>query len=229
MIISIHQPAYIPWLGYFDKISRSDVFIFLDNVQFEKNSFTNRNYIKSNNGPILLTLPLLHKGHMSKKINEILINDKVKWRTKHLKSIQQNYNKSINFSKNFLRFNDLINLGDINFSDYCYKQTLFWMDEFKITTKIVKASEVNVSGLKERLILNLCKEFKATKYISGPMGINYLNKDVFIENKIVLEFQNFVDPIYNQRFSGFLKKMSIVDYWMNNDSGNIFNFRGKSK
>ena len=222
MILSIHQPAFLPWLGYFDKIVSSDIFIFLDNVQFEKNSFTNRNFIKSSNGPLLLTLPVLHKGHMNKKINEILINDQVKWKSKHLSSIKQNYKKSINFSKNIDKLIQIYEFDNLFFSDYCYQQLLFWMSEFKIKTKIVIASEVGINDFKSDLILNLCKEYSATKYISGPMGLDYLDIESFNQNNIKIEFQNFIHPVYNQCYGDFIEKMSIVDYWMNDGSTNIF-------
>ncbi len=76
MIVSIHQPAYLPWLGYLDRIARSDLFIFLDNVQFERNSFTNRNQIKTANGPVWLTVPVLVQGHLTKKLTQIMIDER---------------------------------------------------------------------------------------------------------------------------------------------------------
>ena len=227
MILSIHQPAYLPWLGYFDKIVNSDIFIFLDNVQFEKNSFTNRNFIKSSNGPLLLTLPVLQKGHMNKKINEILINHQVQWKSKHLLSIEQNYKKSINFSKNIDKLIKIYELDDHFFSNFCYKILLFWMSEFKIKTKIIKASDTTICDTKSNLILNLCKEHAATKYISGPMGVDYLDLNSFKQNNIEVEFQSFKHPVYDQCYGDFIQKMSIIDYWMNNGSDNIFvNYKG---
>ena len=87
MKVSIHQPAYLPWLGYFDRIAKSDLFIYLDNVQFEKNSYTNRNIIKGPNGPQWLTIPIKQKGHLNRKLYEIEIATDIDWRSKHLKSI----------------------------------------------------------------------------------------------------------------------------------------------
>ena len=94
MILSAHQPAYLPWLGYFDKIARADVFVYLDTVQFEKNSFINRNQIKTPQGAQWLTIPVRTKGHMSASLRTTEIDDSQKWRSKHIKSIETNYRKA---------------------------------------------------------------------------------------------------------------------------------------
>ena len=94
MIISAHQPAYLPWCGYFQRISMSDVFVILDEVQFEKNSFTNRNQIKTSNGVFWLTVPVRLKGHLSSNIKQIEISDNGQWAKKHWKTIKQNYLKA---------------------------------------------------------------------------------------------------------------------------------------
>ena len=105
MKISAHQPAYLPWGGFIERISLSDVFIILDDVQFEKNSFTNRNQIKTSNGPTWLTVPVSLKGHTSSSIKDIEIANNKPWHKKHWKTIQQNYKKSPFFREheNFLK------------------------------------------------------------------------------------------------------------------------------
>src|SRR5215470_5119272 len=94
MVLTIHQPAYLPWLGYFDRIAQSDAFIFLDNVQFERNSFTNRNRIKTANGPIWLTVPVRLNGHLDQTILATEIDERRDWRRKHLRAIEQNYRRA---------------------------------------------------------------------------------------------------------------------------------------
>lgn len=94
MILSAHQPAYLPWLGYFHKIAISDVFVILDEVQFEKNSFINRNKIKTSNGSVWMSVPINIDGHMNKTIRDMEISNKFNWRKKHWKSIYLNYKKA---------------------------------------------------------------------------------------------------------------------------------------
>ena len=92
MIVSIHQPQYLPWLGYFDKIERSDAFVFLDNVQFKKNEWQNRNKVKTDQRWQWLTIPVIHK--FGQKINEVKINNTVRWGKKHLTALLNHYSKA---------------------------------------------------------------------------------------------------------------------------------------
>ena len=98
MILSAHQPAYLPWLGYFHKLAVSDGFIILDNVQFEKNSYINRNKIKTPSGESWLTIPVKMREHLNKSINEMEFAD-FKWQKKHFNSIIMNYKKSLNYNE----------------------------------------------------------------------------------------------------------------------------------
>ena len=94
MRVAIMQPSFIPWLGYFALIKSVDKFVFLDDVQFDKRSWQQRNYIFNNNSPFLLTVPVFSKGKMSQKINETVIDESSKYKNKHLKSIVQAYSKA---------------------------------------------------------------------------------------------------------------------------------------
>ena len=94
MILTAHQPAYLPWLGFFEKVHKSDVCVLLDNVQFETNSYINRNKIYTPNGEVWLTVPCLTKKHMGKTIQDIKINNNIKWGKKHWMSLYMTYNKT---------------------------------------------------------------------------------------------------------------------------------------
>ena len=117
MIVSIHQPAYLPWLGYFDKIIRSDVFVYLDTVQIEKNSYSYRNKIKTPQGSTWLTIPLKMKGHTSNAIKDVLIDDSQQWKKKHLKNIFFNYKKSAFFDELYPKIESLYKEDFELFSD----------------------------------------------------------------------------------------------------------------
>lgn len=212
----------MPWLGYLDRIARSDIFVFLDNVQFEKNSYINRNKIKTANGPIWLTVPVLMQGHIRKKMTELEINNQKNWRTKHLKAIECNYRKSKNFEICWQKLETLYGQEDACLVDLCFDHLKFWLSEFNILTKIVRASEIDISGVKDQLVFNICKHYQATTYLSGPFGREYLDFDQFSKANIELIFHDYSHPIYSQLYGEFLPNMGVVDYWMNDGRSEIF-------
>ncbi|MFM4825677.1 WbqC family protein [Aeromonas bivalvium] len=215
MIISIHQPAYLPWLGYIERIKKSDLFIFLDTVQFEKNSFTNRNLIKGANGPYWLTIPVKKKGHLSKSLLDTEIVRDVDWRKSHLMSIKSSYSKSVEFHDKYAKISKLYNNDETLLADLCFNHLLFWLDELHIKTKIVRSSSLSISSRKSDLILDICQEVGATTYLSGPMGKNYLEENDFISNGIKLDYHYFEPTPYPQLFGSFIPFMGIIDYWFN--------------
>ncbi|HEY6895646.1 MAG TPA: WbqC family protein [Rhodocyclaceae bacterium] len=222
MIVSIHQPAYLPWLGYLARIAASDVFVFFDTVQFEKNSFTNRNRIKTANGPIWLTVPVLQQGHMEKKLCEIEIDPRQDWRKKHLRSIEMSYRKAPRFDACFPRLQALYAEDAPLLADLCYRQLRFWLDELGITTRVVRASELDVTGQKSDLVLAICRHLGASHYISGPLGRGYLHEADFAAAGIGLSYQEFTHPVYPQLYGEFTPAMGVVDYWLNSGDSRIF-------
>lgn len=221
MILSVHQPAYLPWLGYFDKIARADVFVFLDTVQYEKNSFINRNRIKTSQGPAWLTIPVKTKGHTSASLRTTEIDDSQMWRMKHLKSIEMNYRKAPRFEEYFSGIENLIKMPQSNLAEYCFQQLGFWLKEFGIGTRIVRSSELNVTSTKSDLLRDLCLHFGARHYLSGALGRDYLVEDDFSKAGISIEYQNFKSPVYHQLWGDFIPNLSVLDCWLNSDNYSI--------
>jgi hypothetical protein len=228
VIVSIHQPAYLPWLGYLARVAASDVFVFLDTVQFEKNSFVNRNRIKTANGPIWLTVPVLQRGHMAKRLTEIEIDPQQDWRKKHLRSIEMNYRKTTGFADRFPRLTALYAEEDALLTDFSWRQFRFWLGELGITTRVVRASELAVGGQKSDLVLAICQHLGASHYISGPLGRGYLKEEEFAGAGIKVSYQEFVHPEYPQLYGDFLPAMGVVDYWFNSGDRRIFVNDGSS-
>lgn len=221
MILSAHQPAYLPWLGYFEKIQRSDVFIYLDTVQFEKNSFINRNKIKTPQGGQWLTIPIKVKGHTNTTLADTEVDDGQPWRTKHLKSIEMNYRKAPYFAEAYPEFERLISTPTNILAELCWQQLNFWLAEFEIETKVIRSSELEINSKKSDLVLDLCKHFSAENYLSGALGRDYLNENDFADAGIKVAYQEFIHPAYSQRWGNFEPYMGIVDYWMNCGSGKL--------
>ncbi|MCB0360768.1 MAG: WbqC family protein, partial [Bdellovibrionales bacterium] len=150
--VAIHQPAYLPWLGYFERIFRSDVFVFLDSVQFEKNSFTNRNKIKTAHGEQWLTVPVKAKGHTELSIAELGIADGEPWQKKHLKAIQLNYAKARYFSELFPKLEALYASKATTLADLCFNQLRFWLGELQIEREIIRSSTMTLEKKKSALV-----------------------------------------------------------------------------
>jgi len=225
MIVSINQPAYLPYPGYFHRIEVSDIHIVLDHVQFEKNSLTNRNKIRNKDGWSWLTVPLKTKGKFGNlPINEVEISNTGNWKKKHWNSIKSNYSKAIFFCDHADFFEKIFERDWTKLIDLIKETTDYSLDVFNSKTTIMYSSQMRVKGKKDELVLNLCKEVGADIYLSGIMGKDYLDEEKFIESGIKVYYQNYNFPEYNQVFPGFEPYMSVIDLLFNHgpDSKKIF-------
>tara|TARA_Y100000768_G_C23986753_1_gene689365 strand:- start:1910 stop:2617 length:708 start_codon:yes stop_codon:yes gene_type:complete len=218
MRVTIMQPAYLSWIGYFDRISQSDLFIYLDNVQLDKSSktrFTNRNKINTNNGPLWLTVPIVTKGKSHLHINKLkLVEDQ--WKKKHKKNIQFNYANAPFFGE---LSKPLIETYEQDWEllvDLIYYLDTYLFDLLKINTPVIRSSEIGVEGQKSEYILNLCKAKGATEYVSGIFGLDYLDKSAFKNAGIKILIHDYEPIPYNQNFKNFTPYLSVIDLIFNN-------------
>jgi hypothetical protein len=217
MIVSINQPAYLPWLGYFHRIAVSDLHICLDHVQFEKNSFTNRNKIRSAQGWCWLTVPVKTKGQFKNlAIKTLPINNKSNWRKKHWQTIRQNYSKAPYF-KAYAPFFEAVYQREWPYLfDLCHEINRYLLDILGIKTPLLFSSQMNPSGVKDELVLNLCQKANAQTYLSGILGQNYLRESLFEQAGIKVRYQRYRHPEYAQfRGQGFEPYMSVIDLLFN--------------
>jgi hypothetical protein len=215
MILTAHQPVYLPWLGLFHKIALADLFCFFDIVQYQRKDYNNRNKIKTSNGELWLSVPVESKGHLNKNVAEILIVQD-NWAKKHLKSIELNYKKTPFFQNYFPELQSiLINNSKYTLGSLNLKLLEYFMECLSINTPIIKASEYSFNGFGSDLVLDMCIKMGADNYIFGEQGKNYADVDAFKEKKIKVEFQNYTHPIYHQVGRPFLPYMSIVDLLFN--------------
>ncbi len=198
----------------------ANIFVFLDDVQYHKNDFQNRNKIRTSEGSIWLTVPV--NSTISSNLRDITIDNTSNWTQKHMRSIQLNYSKSEYFNKywNMIesfyakKFDLLIDLNV-----FIIKQLA---EKFKIKPKIVFSSELGISGKGSDRILNICKNLSCDTYLSGASGKNYLNLEDFSKNNIIVQFQNYQHPMYRQAYEPFLPKMSSIDLLFN-EGDNSYN------
>ena len=212
MILTAHQPVYLPWLGLFHKIAISDTYVYFDNVQYLPKDWMNRNKIKTNNDEIWLTVPVLRKTEFTLQIK---INNSVDWQKKHLRSISINYKKTEFFNEYFPFFEEVYNkkwdtLSNLN--EYMLK---WFLKQLKINVNFLKASELDLVGKKSELVLDMCKKLKATTYIFGELGKEYAETRKFQNEKIKTIFQKYNHPEYLQNNNQFISNLSIVDLLFN--------------
>jgi hypothetical protein len=219
MKILITQPTFLPWIGYFDLISDAEVIIFLDDVQFEKRSWQQRNYIATKDGLKLITIPTKNKNKRTQLIKDVIINNDHTNFNKIKKFIIQNYTNSKffeNFQKEFFEvfYENLktTNLLKLNLS------LIFWiLKKLKINKKIYLSSKINSENKSTKKIIDICNELKIYDYLTTPGSRSYLERDIDIikNNKINVFFHNYDHPIYRQCVKPFLKYSSVIDLLFN--------------
>jgi len=215
MILTAHQPVYIPWLGLFHKIALADTFISFDQVQYQPRDWNNRNRIKTFNGDIWLTVPVLKKGYLDKKISEIEINNELAWGKKHWKSIRLAYSKAPYFSLYADYFEDVYSREWKTITELNVSMLKWFLNVLGIDVPVRSAGEWMFQGRKSDLVLDMCKQVGATTYIFGSLGEDYADVDVFNEAGTAVHFQKYNHPSYTQLHGEFIPYMSILDLLFN--------------
>lgn len=218
MIVSISQPAYLPWLGYFDRINSSDIYVVLDHVQFEKRSFTSRNKILTANGPLLLSVPVKTKGLFGQAtIDKLEIDNSTDWRSNHWKNIKQAYQKAPYFALYKDAVESIYAREWTHLNDLCHYSTPLFVEMCGIDKTRMVSSQMQARTVKDELIIDLSKECGATTYISGPFGRDYLKKEDFDREGIKVLFHDYKHPQYQQmgKRPAFEPYMCILDLLFN--------------
>lgn len=215
MIAVIMQPTYLPWLGYFDLMDTADVFVILDTVQFEKQSWQQRNRIKSaENESKWLTVPVVQG--LGQKISAVKINNSEPWRRKHWGTIEQYYRRAPHWKL----YSDSLSALYVQPWEYLIDFNLAVInlikDQLGIKTKFIKASKIPVSGERVSLLVNICHYLKSDVYISPVGSACYIEENnIFGLEGISLLYHQYEHPVYAQLFSGFLSHMSLIDLLFN--------------
>lgn len=211
--VSIHQPNYIPWLGYFYKIYRSDYFVFLDDVQFSNEGMHNYHYIKTKDGPQRIKIPVTQT--LGDKINEVRVRNDLKWQEKHLNLLRENYRKSDHFREVISDISSLINENQEYLSPLNIEIIKFISGKIGLKTVFVKSSDLQISTVKEKKIIDICKALECNIYLSGTGAKGYQDEMNFMEQGIQLKYLNYNPFIYKQQFGAFQSNVTILDFLMN--------------
>jgi hypothetical protein len=208
-----HQPNYLPWLGFFDKMRSCDLFIIEDSLLLENEGFVRRNVIKGCNGLIALTVPQEHVGDQI-PINRVEISkhDRSVWKKKHWLSIKYSYCKAPFWNE----FKDFFEEGYGREWRFLFDLNMYFINGirsfFGIETPMVLSSTLHSSGKKGDLVLSQCKELGATTFLSGIGARVYLDIKKFEAQGIKVAFQDFKHPTYSQLHNGFVPNLSAIDY-----------------
>ena len=218
MRIAICQPTYLPWLGYFDLMDQVDTFVLLDTVQFEKQSWQQRNRIKTPTGLQWLTVPVVFRGRLGQTIQEVEIRDADFVRT-HLRSLEVNYSRARNFADSFAEVSAIlsrIHAGE-RLADLNVRLLRWFVDRLGIRTPLITASTLHETGKRTQLLANICRKLGATEYVSPIGSAEYLLAELSImeEAGIKTVFHNYQHPEYEQRFPPFVAFASTIDLIFN--------------
>jgi len=217
MKVSIMQPIFLPWVGYFKMIKESDLFIFLDDVQFEKKSYQKRNKILLNKNEKMITVPVLTKNKFTQNINEVFIDNKRDWKIEQIETLRHNYSKHQYYEENISYIKKTFNKDFEKLADLDIELIKSITKYLSIDTKFELSSNFKINERKEKKLIKILKTVGATEYLTPMRSKDYLGEGkIFRENNIKLNYFNYTCKKYEQKNSDkFVSHLSIIDLLFN--------------
>ncbi len=209
------QPGYLPWLGFFDQMRKSDVFVLYDDVQFDKGGWRNRNRIRCSSGARWLTVPVITKGRHPQRIIDVEINNRQAWASDHLGSLRHCYSRAPYLDRYLPELEQLLCrqwdlLVELDIA--LIEKMAHWLG---LSPAMVRSSELGARGSKSQRLLNLALELRATTYLSGDSAEAYLDVGLFAEHRIRVRWHNYQHPTYAQLHGPFMPYLSAIDLLLN--------------
>lgn len=218
-VIAIHQPNFLPWLGFFHKVAKADCFVFLDDVEFSKGSVTNRVRIILGGNPHWLTIPILDAKNSS-RISELKVAP-TDWRSKHLRVLREAYSKAPYFGEIFPILEDVYGLAEDNLARLNVAAVERICTHLNLTASFRTSSELAAEGKGESKLVAIVKELGGSIYLSGNGAKNYQSGQLFSDSGISLNYSNFRERPYSQGAENFMFGMSILDALFNLSSSGV--------
>ncbi len=215
MILTAHQPVYLPWLGLFHKIALADTYVFFDEVQYQPRDWNNRNKVKAGADAVWLTVPVLSAGHREKSFRDIEINNDVPWQRKHWRTLRLHYQRAPHFDRYAPFLEDVYTRPWHRLAELNEHMLRWFLEVLGIRTEFLRASDLNFEGKKSDLVLDMCRQLGADTYIFGALGRDYAEVERFEATGIKTIFQDYHHPVYPQQSGGFIPHLSIVDLLFN--------------
>lgn len=220
MIITIHQPDFLPWLGFFDRWKKSDLYIILDDVQFLRRGWHHRDRIKTSQGPMWLTVPVQKKGNYNQLIRDVKIDNTIPWRDKHLRTLEMHYGKAPNFHYCFKSLQEIYAHEHISLIDLNMDLLRFLGAAFTIGTPVVFSSDYATPTNSSQKLVDLVKRAGGSYYLTGLGAKEYLDEGLFEQEQIKVIWQKFQHPVYPQLHGDFVPMLSSIDYLMMQGTAN---------
>src|SRR5262249_36242746 len=214
-LVGIVQPTYLPWLPFFERMAAADVFVLLDDVEYSKNSFFNRNAIKTARGRQLLTVPVLYSGNSRAKIADIRVSEAAKWRTKHLRTIEQAYSKASYWSAFRDEIAEIYSRQCDRLIDIVLPSIALIRRAFGVDTDIHLSSKLGIAGERNEKLVRICKHFGASHFIVKPGTEHYHPLGEFEPHGIRFAYLSYSNLIYPQLHGVFEPMLSALDYLLN--------------
>ncbi|MEK7866791.1 MAG: WbqC family protein [Planctomycetota bacterium] len=215
MRVVVLQPGYLPWLGFFDQLDRSDMFVLYDDVQFDKHGWRNRNRIKTRDGPMWLTVPVRTKGLGKPRNDEVEIDPTQHWAGKHLQAIRTWYGKAPHFARVFAAIEEVLSRPWARLLDLDRALMDAALRLLGLERRVFLASELGIGGGQTARLVAICRHLGADRYLTGDAAKSYLDEGKFTEAGISVEWHGYKHPRYRQLHGEFVPYLSIVDLLMN--------------
>jgi hypothetical protein len=213
--VVVLQPGYLPWLGFFDQMRRCDIFVYYDDVQFDKNGWRNRNRIKTAQGAQWLTVPVRHSGRMGQRVCDVEIEDTRPWVEKHLRAIAQSYAKAPFLDRYLPDLDAVFRREWLLLLDLDLALAALMCRWLGVERRVLRASELGITGGQSERLANICRHLGADRYLTGPAARDYLDIGCFASTGIEVLWHDFAHPVYPQLHGEFLPYMSALDLLLN--------------
>ena len=215
MILVAHQPEYLPYLGFFAKVSLCDLFLVSDHLQYAAKDFQNRNYLRNHNGKTLITVPVLHAGKWDQPIQEVRIDNSCSWAKKHWMTLYHNYHRAPYFQLYASTLEHIYSqkwerLCDLNIT--LLRHLLNWLS---INAQVELTSNFDLKERQTQLLIEMCQKVGADTFISGRGARDYVYPSLFDDAGIKHYFFDFVHPEYPQHRQTFVPNLSVLDLLFN--------------
>jgi hypothetical protein len=216
-VVAIHQPTFLPWLGWWDKLVRADVFVLLDDVQFPKKggSWTNRVRLLVGGEPRWVTVPVDRAFHGTRTVREMRIDGSKPWREEILRTLAASYGRAAHFDEVMPVVEEALHDDTERIAELDEQAIRRLAEPLGVdTSRLVRQSELSVTGSGTELLVDLCRAVGGDTYLSGDGSDEYLVPELFGPAGLELVFQKFTSPQYPQQTDGYVPGLSVVDALM---------------